>query len=51
MCIPGNDFSEFSKFSISRLEPEYLNTFQKTIIYLLIDWPFFDWLRSLEFIN
>ena len=39
-CIPGNEFSEFSKFRISRLEPEYLNTFQKTLIYLLIDWPF-----------
>ena len=40
MCIPGNEFLEFSKFSISRLEPEYLNTFQKTLIYLLIDWHF-----------
>jgi len=38
--IPGNEFLDYSKFSISRLEPEYLNTFQKTLIYLLIDWPF-----------
>ena len=46
-CVPGSwvysrkrILREFSKFSISRLEPEYLNTFQKTLIYRLIDWPF-----------
>lgn len=35
------NFFGLLEFSISRLEsPEYLKTFQKTLIYLLIDWPF-----------
>jgi len=35
---------ELPKFSISRLEPEFLNTFQENLIYLLINWWPFNFL-------
>jgi len=43
MCTRNHFFSDSA---ISRgLEPEHLNTFQKTLIYLLIDGPF-NFLRA-----